>query len=504
MSVRAGLGLNPAESSLLAVVSRASRLLASSLDYTAAVKDVAALVAEELSDACAIELLDSRGLIRTVATAGDPRALTGSGSSRRLDVPIVGREQRLGTLRLVDLPTRRRSLESVEPAAEEIALRIAVAVDSAHAFAREHRIADALQRALLPDPLPPTEAYRTHAAYLPATADSTVGGDWYDAFVLPDGRVAISIGDVAGHGLQAATIMGEVRQAFRASAFDPKSPAGVLERANTVLTMRSRPVMVTAIFGVYDPATATLTYATAGHPPPLLALRDGLVLTLPATGLPLGLGTSFESFDWTFTLPPGSLVILYTDGLIEHTRDILEGERLLGAAVEREIAALSANPAESLLRRIFPDGSNTDDVATLTLGVEDRAGEFSFTFSAIPLAAPLVRHALVDFARRLELDEETRFNLITTVGEAVANASEHAYAQAPGLVRVTVAPRNESLVVEVQDHGRWRPAQQRDERGRGLRLMRALAESVQILTEANGTTIRLTLPRADLADVQRA
>ncbi len=213
-------------------------------------------------------------------------------------------------------------------------------------YAREHHVADTLQRALLPERLPVDDRLSFDAAYLPGAEEAIVGGDWYDAFRLPDGRIAFSIGDVAGHGLRAAIVMGEVRQAFRAAALNPNSPSLVLERANTIVNMRANPVMVTAIFGIVDPRDGVLTYACAGHPAPLLALPCGTVQLLPKDGLPLGIVDQVGASDWTFTLPPGALFALYTDGLIEYSRDVLEGEARLVEAVRQVAlaAGLRAGP----------------------------------------------------------------------------------------------------------------------------------------------------------------
>lgn len=502
----------------LTLLRTVSRVLASStLDTRETIEAVAGAVTGLLARECTIEVLEedrvvavssgSRPLAETSPRSGFSSAATEASELRPqrrklpgsrdgcLDVPIVARERLYGVLRLVG-PGTFADDDVRLCVAEEVALRIAFAIDAERLQAREHRATDALQRAFLPEMLPSSPAYVYHAAYIPATTEAVVGGDWYDAFTLPDGRIALSIGDVAGHGLRAATIMGEVRQALRASAFDPKSPAAVLERANAIMNMRAHPVMVTAIFGIYDPETSTLTYATAGHPGPVLGLRDGWTASLPTLGVPLGIGTVFESFDWTFTVPPGSLVAFFTDGLIEHNRDIIAGEASVLNAVATEVLSPTENPARALHDRIFVNQRNLDDVATLTLSVtdSDAMNHLELTCSAIPLAAPLIRHTLVDFAKRHDLAENIRFELVTTIGEAVANAAEHAYSGGPGLVTVRVDREADELRVNVTDHGRWKPTSRREERGRGLRLMRALSTGLQIKSDSTGTSIRLRIP----------
>jgi anti-sigma regulatory factor (Ser/Thr protein kinase) len=466
---------------LLATVSRE---LAASFDFAETLAAVAALVVPEFADGFTVEL--DEGEIQTqLATRG----ALGPGAS---SFPLVARSRTLGRLLIAPRPGAPQGAgDEIWP---ELAIRIAVSVDAGQIFAREHHVADTLQRALLPEQLPVTDRFHFDAAYLPGTEEAIVGGDWYDAFRLPDGRIALSIGDVAGHGLRAAIVMGEVRQAFRAAALNADAPSEVLERANTIVNMRANPVMVTAIFAIVDPVDGRLTYAAAGHPPPLLALPSGTVQALPKDGLPLGIVDRVEATDWTFTIPPGALFTLYTDGLVEYGRDVLEGERRLIDCVRDGVLQHDAEPADALQRRIFNNGvRNTDDAATLTVSAEDVVTRtFTFTFTAVPLAVPLVRRSLARYAERLGIDGERTFAILAATGEALANAVEHAYAGTPGLVHVRAELQDEVLTIVVEDEGKWKPAQRRDERGRGLPLMRALMHSVEIRTHQTRTEVRLS------------
>jgi len=377
--------------------------------------------------------------------------------------------------------------------ATDVAQRVALALHTERALDREHRVADTLQRALLPEALPQGGRVNASAAYLPGTQDAIVGGDWYDAFTLPDGRMAFSIGDVAGHGLHAAVVMGEVRQAFRAAAVNPKTPSLVLERANTIVNMRADTAIVTAIFGILDPATSTVTYAVAGHPPPILASHGGTAQTLPARGIPLGVAESVFTHDWTFTLPPGSLFALYTDGLTEHSRDVARGEEQLLDAVRAQIVSPGAEPAQAIVDRIFESRKNADDVAALVLAIVDDAPDaFLFDFSALPLAVPIMRHALARFLEQRGVSDLDAYSILLAVGEAAANAVEHAYPGEPGLVRVRAECAHDTLVIDVLDSGRWKPVEHRDERGRGIKIMRALMDRIEIRTMQAETNVRLT------------
>ncbi|HTJ27306.1 MAG TPA: SpoIIE family protein phosphatase [Candidatus Limnocylindria bacterium] len=472
-------------SASLRLLVAAGRELASSFDYPKTLATVARLIVPEFASGFCVEI--DEGKIRATLTHA------GGFDEPTREIVLSARGRILGAMRIAG-PTIATLGASELDLWDELALRIATSVDAAKIYAREHHVADTLQRALLPEQLPSDERLGFDAAYLPGTEEAIVGGDWYDAFHLPDGRIAFSIGDVAGHGLRAAIVMGEVRQAFRAAALNPNSPSLVLERANTIVNMRANPVMVTAIFGIIDPRDGVVTYASAGHPPPILGLPGGTVHALPKDGVPLGIVEEVGASDWTFTLPPGALFTLYTDGLIEYSRDVLEGESRLLDAVRTGARLGGREQARALIERVFARCTNTDDVATLTVASADvPSRSFGFTFSAVPMAVPIVRRTMQRYAERLGLDEDARFALLTACGEAIANAVEHAYLGAPGLVRVSAHAHEDALVVSVEDEGKWKPAQRREERGRGLPLMRALMDAVEIRTHQSRTEVRLTM-----------
>ena len=472
----------------LRFLSSASKVLASSFDYGLTLKHVGEMTVPAFAAGFAVELEEFG--VRTVAYSTGPVS-TDAGVTM---FHMVARDRTVGVLCIAGHPDRGELDDFHRELFEELAVRIAVAIDSAQIYAREHHVADTLQRALLPEQLPEHEFVHFDAAYIPATEEAIVGGDWYDAFTLPDGRIALSIGDVAGHGLRAAIVMGEVRQAFRAAALNPTSPSVVLERANTIVNMRQNPTMVTAIFGIIDPATATITYAAAGHPAPVLALPCMMVERLPTGGIPLGIADEIAASDWSFTIPPGAYLAFYTDGLIENSKDVLAGEETLVEAMRAEIVERNGSPALSLMRRVFSKCKNIDDAAALFVETSDAPrSDFHFEFSAIPLAVPIVRRTLNRYATRLGLDEDRTYSLITAIGEAMANAVEHAYPDRPGIVRLRVTNNGGTLHATIEDDGRWKQAQKRDERGRGLPLMRALMDGVEIRTNQSHTTISLTM-----------
>ncbi|HET9095886.1 MAG TPA: SpoIIE family protein phosphatase, partial [Candidatus Baltobacteraceae bacterium] len=337
-----------------------------------------------------------------------------------------------------------------------------------------------------------------HAAYRPASDEAEIGGDWYDAFALPDGRIAISMGDVAGHGLEAATVMGEIRQAMRTTAVGEHSPSNVLNHINSVINLRKSIGMVTAIFGYYEPGRRELTYAVAGHPPPIITIAGGFSGFLPGGGMPLGVDTEINVHDWTISLPPRSCVVFYTDGMTEYSRDVIAGEQQLLEASIRAFEMDPENPALAVQERIFDATVNRDDAATLTLSCGGGAPAPTVRFSALPLVAPIARSFLHRFCDEYGLSNSQRFSLITAAGEAVANAVEHAYrGEAPGEVLLRTCVDEETVSVEVEDHGRWRPFQRREERGRGIVLMHELMDHVRITSAQNKTVITLVMNRRD-------
>lgn len=405
--------------------------------------------------------------------------------------PVQAHGRVLGTLR-VEFATERTADEIDHALAIDLAKRLAIAFEAAELYAREHRVAETLQRALLPERLPQGPEIRHSAAYRPGADEAIVGGDWYDAFELPDGRTAFSIGDVAGHGLQAAVVMGEVRQAFRAAAINPISASLVLERANASVNMRSDATLVTAIFGFVE--GSTVSYAVAGHPPPILAMPCGFVRALPASGIPLGVAASVGSRDWTFTLPPGSLLALYTDGLIEHSRDVAAGERELLDVVRGEIREPHDNPAQSILDRITAAHTIVDDAAALVLSTADRGtGDLWLALSAVPTAVGITRRALSRYATTHGVAGAALFSLLTAVGEASANAVQHAYAGDPGIVRINARIEANEFIVTVQDDGHWKAAERRDDRGRGLPIIRALMDRFEVAAYQNETRLLMAL-----------
>ncbi len=370
---------------------------------------------------------------------------------------------------------------------------LSMAVEQAQQLEHHYRVSKRLQRAMLPAQLAIVEGARFDAAYRPASDEADVGGDWYDAFDIGDGTVGISVGDVTGHGLEAAVAMSEIRRAIRAAAASHDSPAALLNYVDTMVASQGIG-MATAIVGLYDPENNTLKYASAGHPNPVLLSASGRALFLPGGGLLLGLGMNPASQDWTVTLPPSSTCFLYTDGLLEYSRDVIAGERDLLRAVE----ALHRAPeqtADALHTEIF-NGSiqNTDDCATLALHhteVMDR-NHFVLHYSSFPLSAALAREALRSFFSNLDLSEDRGFEILAASGEAIANAIEHGEHE-PSSTFVVEGSIDESFItLSIENRGHWRPFVAREERGRGVPIMRACSQGFEISSTSDFTRVTLT------------
>ena len=310
---------------------------------------------------------DGGGLIAATVNAGVQDAIQELGLHSALIVPLVSRGRTIGALSAVRTTDAQAYTDADLPLFEDLASRAAVAIEHAQLYAREHNVATALQEAALPQSLPAVAGVSFDAVYRPGKTEAQIGGDWYDAFALPDGRVVLSIGDVLGSGLLAAVTMTKIRQAIRTAALGDPDPAAILDVADTALKLDDPEKLATALVGLLDPRTRTLTCVAAGHPGPLLRRADGTVGDpFLARGLPLGLRTGERAASHTIALAPGSFLVFFTDGLIESTRDLGEGERRLHAALADPAICTAPRPADALYNAVLYDGAH-DDVAVLTL-----------------------------------------------------------------------------------------------------------------------------------------
>ncbi len=239
----------------------------------------------------------------------------------------------------------------------------------------EKQITDRLQEEFQKRQLPVVHNVGFSATYVPART-GMIGGDWYDAFELPDGRIMFSIGDVAGHGVDGAVTMTRAREAILAVALGATDPGKVLESANVALMLQDTK-FATAICGYIDPSTLRVAYATAGHPPAIMVGLDGVAEHLQYDGLPLGVAHDSRYRSFEVQVEHGAILVLYTDGLLEYDRDLLAGERRILEAVSAIALRRLDNPAAAIRDAIFTGYEPTDDVAIMTIA-----------FSEHPIDAP--------------------------------------------------------------------------------------------------------------------
>lgn len=409
----------------LTLLTNAADALASTLDLDTGLRRLCRTLVPGLADWCAVDLLDEQGRLRRHviehresglvspglyegelppvsedSAASLARALRGAGPllvtsfsapgaaadplhARELELfdrlgadtvviaPLRSRRQVLGALTLARTESTGALDEDTLPLAEDLAHRVALAVDNGRLYAEVQTTGERIQRSLLPD-LPALGLLELAARYQPALATSQVGGDWYDAFVLPGGAVALIIGDVAGHDLQATVTMSHMRNMLRGIACDRKEPPGKIigrmDAANCILYPHQTLTCIYALIekpGEHEPWA--LQYAAAGHPAPLLITEEGDTRFLTdGRSMLLGVNPSQRRPDATEVLPANATVLFYTDGLIERrTEDLDRG----AARLRQHAAALAQEPlgalCDELLTGLAQDSS--DDVALIAV-----------------------------------------------------------------------------------------------------------------------------------------
>jgi len=379
------------------------------------------------------------------------------------------------------------------------------------ALERTKRVADALQEAFLPTELPSQPDLRLDAMYVSAEEDARVGGDWYDAFDLPDGRLVFSIGDVGGHGLSASITVGKLRQGVYYLSRLIDDPALILAELNRGLREQEPDTYVTAIVGIIERDGRTLRYASAGHPPPVLARRAGEpAVDLGTGGPPLGVVAQPGFPVRTVEIEPDMVLALYTDGMTEFARDAVAGEARLRVAVGKLVGTRWARPAKVVYDAILDGHLPQDDAALLVLQfsrvdvvdpeqAEGPTKQWRFHASDAK-AVHVARREMGAFLRRSYGSEEAAFESELIVGELLANTVEHA----PGLVHMTISHEGDDHVLVVRDSGPGMatfvatlPEDPMHEGKRGLFLVGSLSAGVTVeRSPQGGAELRVVLPPA--------
>ena len=282
-------------------------------------------------------------------------------------VPLVARDRTLGAMTFVWAESGRQYTTRELELALELGRRAGLALDHARLFAREHAVAETLQRALLPAALPDLPGFELIVRYVPSDARDHAGGDWYDAFRLPDGRVGIVIGDVGGRGMDAAATMGQIRNSLRAYALKGAGPAEVIDDLYRLVDASTGAIaFATLVYVVLDERTGACDLASAGHLPPLIVgAAGGAHFTETPRCPPLGFSDADPSTLAHFEIAPGETLWLYTDGLVESRRRPID----VGLAALADAAGRAEGGLEEIAEHLLATlpGSRDDDIALLAL-----------------------------------------------------------------------------------------------------------------------------------------
>jgi anti-sigma regulatory factor (Ser/Thr protein kinase)/PAS domain-containing protein len=363
-------------------------------------------------------------------------------------------------------------------------------VTEARKAEREHRIAETLQRGLLPDRLPEVPGIGLAARYVPAGAEMAVGGDWYDVVELPSGHIGLAIGDVAGHGPRAASTMGQLRMALRAYALEEPSPAEVVRRLDRLVSRLLISEIVTLVYLVLDLDSGMVQFANAGHPPPLVVRAGGQISFLEdGLGPPLGCDDPGLPAEARFRLVPGSTLLLFTDGLVEKRgASIDEGlQRLATVAMDcgQDIEAF----CDQLLCSMVEDDT-ADDVALLVIRPLPLTGRPLLRVPAEPRVLAPLRQTLRRWLRESDADPHVANDILLACGEVCTNVIEHAYGAKEGPLEISLDVRDGTAEVTIRDQGSWRPSSG-VHGGHGLPLIQELMESVELAGGPDGTVVRM-------------
>jgi GAF domain-containing protein/anti-sigma regulatory factor (Ser/Thr protein kinase) len=404
-----------------------------------------------------------------------------------LGVPLIVEGKLIGVLHVGSVTPRMFGQKDVA-VLQLAAARVAPAIERAGLVAeleREHEVAVLLQRSLLPRQLPRIAGVSVAARYLAARAE--VGGDWYDVIELPRGLLGIAIGDVVGHGIQAAALMGQMRTALRAYAQEGHGAGRTLELVDRYVQSTGIGSMATAAYGVFDPDTGVLRFANAGHVPPVIVTGERTRLLEVPPCAPLGAYPYGNCLEHELRIESDEMLVMYTDGLVERRGqpltdaldDLLEGLAGVGSAEEACLAAI---------RSLGVSDGPRDDIAIVAMHNQLIPAELELELPAVPSVLAHVRRLMRRWLRDRGAQNSEVIEITMAVSEACANAVEHAYSPAPHVFQVQARTEDGEVAVAVRDTGRWRSPRGRN-RGRGLTIIEAAMDTVNVSSTAEGTEI---------------
>ncbi len=379
---------------------------------------------------------------------------------------------------------------------EAVAAQCGLALDRARRYEGERVVAETLQRSVLPETVPSMEGVRVAALYLPGSTAVDVGGDWFDTLTLADGRLGFVVGDVVGKGVQAAATMAQLRNGMRALTLDALTPAETVTKLNLLLENYIDVPFATLAYLALDPATHEVTMTSAGHPPPLIVAPDGETWYLEGDGgLPLGVTTDVSYTEHTAQLAAGTIVVLYTDGLVERRgHSIDEGLTRLAEAASRAPREPDAF-VDAVIANLLGGEALQDDVALLAVVLDPvLLAPLELTFPADPDSLPQLRRELERWLESAAVPDVDARDILLATWEAGANAIEHARAGEGAVVRVDAALSGDRIRIGVIDRGRWKEPEVRQDRGLGLRLIEALMTNVDVERTPGGTRVVMERP----------
>ncbi|MEU3272814.1 SpoIIE family protein phosphatase [Saccharomonospora sp. NPDC006951] len=428
--------------------------------------------------ALTIDQVDPTTVVNPILWQKQIRSLAG--------VPLIAGGELLGVLHVGAVKRvgfTDQDLHLLRLAADRVAL-------STHAKLTrvEKAAASALQRSLLPARLPSVPGLELAARYAPGEGGG-ISGDWYDVFTLPSGWLCVAIGDVVGRGLTAATIMSRLRTATRAYALESRDPSEVLTKLDRHIRAFEPDTMATIAYAMWEPSLRRMHISLAGHLSPFVAPpHEPPAPADIAVDPPVGFGSrALRRRTSTIDVPAETLVLFYTDGLVERrNRSLSEGIALLAGSFTGKTAE---ELCSAVLSGLLGSERNEDDVAVLAIRARELP-TLDLEVDAVPESLAQVRAALRRWLPSAGADENEVGELLVVVGEACANAIEHAYGPVGGTVRIRLEPRGPDVLVTVSDSGTWREPRGRN-RGKGTELMRELSDELSFEETASGTTVHL-------------